>query len=168
MSYTIGQVAEQLGVSIDTLRYYDKSGLLPFVKRDQNGRRQFTADNLHLMRTIICLKNAGVSVNDIGKFIELRLLGDSSLVARSELLTAHETQLRQQINDLEETLSYLKFKEWYYQTAVAAGTETIHFIPNSNEVQPDIDQAYMAHLTATAQPEELARFLNVRDYRNRR
>ncbi|ANZ63560.1 MerR family transcriptional regulator [Secundilactobacillus paracollinoides] len=139
MSYSIGQVASTLGVSIDTLRYYDKSGLLPFVKRSANGRRQFTENYVHLMRTIICLKNAGVSVNDIGKFIHLRLMGDSTLNQRYHLLEDHEEDLQRQINDLQETLSYLKFKKWYYETAVDAGTESLHFVPDSNEVKPDLD-----------------------------
>jgi DNA-binding transcriptional MerR regulator len=167
VSYSIGQVADKLGVSIDTLRYYDKSGLLPFVKRDQNGRRKFTDNDLHLMRTIVCLKNAGVSVSDIATFIELRLQGDQTLTTRYQLLDNHETELRQQINDLEETLSYLKFKKWYYQTAVEAGTETVHFIAGSNEVKTDIDREYARYLKDSHQEAELDRFLNVRDYRNK-
>lgn len=166
MSYSIGQVACTLGVSIDTLRYYDKSGLLPFVKRSANGRRQFTENDIHLMRTIICLKNAGVSVSDIAKFIQLRLMGDSTLKQRYHLLEDHEDDLKRQINDLQETLSYLKFKKWYYETAVDAGTETLHFVPGSNEVKPDLDQEYIAHLKDD-DSEELQRFLNVRDYRNK-
>lgn len=168
MSYSIGQVASTLGVSIDTLRYYDKTGLLPFVKRSANGRRQFTENDVHLMRTIICLKNAGVSVSDIGKFIQLRLMGDSTLNQRYHLLEDHEDDLQRQINDLQETLSYLKFKKWYYETAVDAGTESLHFVRGSNEVKPDLDQEYMAHLKENDEPEELQRFLNVRDYRNKR
>lgn len=73
MSYSIGQVSKKLGVTIDTIRYYDKSGLLPFVNRNDIGRREFTDNDIHLMRTIICLKNAGVSIADISKFIEYRL-----------------------------------------------------------------------------------------------
>nr|WP_263850037.1 MerR family DNA-binding protein [Secundilactobacillus paracollinoides] len=120
------------------------------------------------MRTIICLKNAGVSVNDIGKFIHLRLMGDSTLNQRYHLLEDHEEDLQRQINDLQETLSYLKFKKWYYETAVDVGTESLHFVPDSNEVKPDLDQEYMAHLKENDEPEELQRFLNVRDYRNKR
>lgn len=56
MAYTIGQASAKLNISIDTIRYYDKQGLLPFVSRTKNGRRSFTENDLHLMRTIICLK----------------------------------------------------------------------------------------------------------------
>ena len=168
MSYSIGQVANELGITIDTIRYYDKSGLLPFVKRNSIGRREFSANDVHLMRTIICLKNAGVSVADISKFINLRLVGDSTLDDRYQLLKHHELDLQREISDLQDTMSYLKFKEWYYETATAAGTEEIHFIPGTNEVDPELAQQYAEHLKVQGQVAELQRFDNVKDYRNRR
>ncbi|KRM11177.1 MerR family transcriptional regulator [Paucilactobacillus suebicus] len=167
MNYSIGQVSEQLGVPIDTLKYYDKQGLLPFVKRDNSGRRRFSDNDVHLMRTIVCLKNAGVSIADISKFIQLRLVGDSTLEQRADLLNKHEKELRQQINDLQETLSYLKFKKWYYDTAVEAGTESVHFVDGTNEVKPNIDEEYVHRLKTTDQLSELQSFLNVKDYRNK-
>lgn len=165
-SYSIGQVANLLGLTIDTIRYYDKQGLLPFVKKDGSGRRVFTENDVHLMRTIICLKNAGVSVNDIGEFINMRMVGDSTLKARAQLLARHEQNLQTEI-DLLDTMSYLKFKEWYYQSAVAAGTEKIHFVPGSNKVVPDLTKQYEQHLLENGQTAELARFREVKDYRNR-
>jgi len=168
MSYRIGQVAEKLGITIDTIRYYDKSGLLPFVKRNEIGRREFTDNDLHLMRTIVCLKNAGVSITDIASFISLRLDGDDTLDQRYQLLKAHEQDLQQQITDLQDTMSYLRFKEWYYETATEAGHEDIHFVLGTNEVKPELDQEYDAHLKITGQLDELARFANVKDYRLRK
>ncbi|WP_125771467.1 MerR family transcriptional regulator [Companilactobacillus furfuricola] len=167
MSYSIGQVSKKLGITVDTIRYYDKSGILPFVKKNEIGRREFTDNDVHLMRTIICLKNAGVSVADISKFIDYRLQGDSTLNERYQLLEEHRKDLQQQITDLQDTMSYLKFKEWYYQTAVEAGTEEIHFVPNTNEVIPDLADEYSNHLKETGQVDEFQRFSNVKDYRNR-
>ena len=167
MSYSIGQVADELGITIDTIRYYDKSGLLPFVKRNSIGRREFSANDLHLMRTIICLKNAGVSVADISKFIELRLVGDATLDQRAQLLKSHELDLQQQISDLQDTMSYLKFEEWYYETAMAAGTEANHFVPGSNQVDQELGQSYEQHLQQTVHFAELNRFDKVKDYHNR-
>lgn len=167
MVYSIGQVSKELGVTIDTIRYYDRSGLLPFVKRNDIGRREFTDNDIHLMRTIICLKNAGVSVADISKFIEFRLQGDSTLKERYQLLGEHRKDLQQQITDLQDTMSYLKFKEWYYKTAVDAGTETIHFVPGTNEVVPDLDREYSQHLQDEGDMTEYQNFANVKDYRNR-
>ncbi|QMU08446.1 MerR family transcriptional regulator [Levilactobacillus suantsaii] len=167
MSYSIGEVSRKLGVTIDTIRYYDKAGLLPFIQRNASGRRAFTENDIHLMRTIVCLKNAGVSVADISKFIAYRLEGDSTLTKRYRLLEDHRQALQQQIADLEDTMTYLKFKEWYYKTAVDAGTESIHFVPGTNEVVPDLAQEYSDHLTAENQLAEREHFANVKDYRNR-
>lgn len=64
-------------------------------------------------------------------------------------------------------MSYLKFKEWYYRTAVEAGTETIHFVPGTNEVIPDLDKEYSQHLKDEGNLKELQNFINVKDYRNR-
>lgn len=163
MAYSIGQVAQKLGVTVDTLRYYDKSGLLPFVKRNAAGRRVFTDNDVHLMQTIMCLKNAGVPVNEIATFVQLRLQGDASLNERYQLLTDHEQNLQAKILDLQETLAYLQYKKWYYETAVAANTETIHFVPGTNEVKPELAREYQAHLKATGQTEELAMFTDVVD-----
>lgn len=163
MVYSIGQVAKKLGVSIDTLRYYDKSGLLPFVKRNAAGRREFTANDLHLMQTIMCLKNAGVPVNEIATFVQLRLRGDTSLDERYQLLIEHEKNLKTKILDLQETLAYLQYKKWYYETAVAAGTETIHFVPGTNEVDPELARQYQQHLMAIGDTTTLALFNEVVD-----
>jgi len=57
--YTIGEVSKQMGLSVEAIRYYDREGLLPFVKRDAGGRRQFTEDNIQLMAMIMDLKRAG-------------------------------------------------------------------------------------------------------------
>lgn len=78
-TYTIGEVSEMLGITIDTIRYYDKEGLLPFVKRDKGGRRVFTHDNIQLMRMIMDLKHAGVPVKEIAHFVSWRLDGVSFL-----------------------------------------------------------------------------------------
>ena len=94
MSYTIGEVAKQLGLSVETIRYYDKAGLMPFVKRDSAGRRQFTANDLHLMEMVMCLKNAGVPVAEIATFVDLRAQGDASLATRYHLLEEHEQNLK--------------------------------------------------------------------------
>lgn len=154
MSYTIGEVAKQLGLSVDTIRYYDKAGLMPFVKRDSAGRRQFTANDLHLMEMVMCLKNAGVPVAEIATFVDLRAQGDASLATRYHLLEEHEQNLKIKIADLQDTLAYLQFKKWYYKTAVAAGTETIHYEAGTNEVHPHILDEYLKvlaqqHDTAT-------------------
>lgn len=75
MHYTIGQVAKKLGLNIETLYFYDRQGLLSFVKRDQAGSRIFTYDDLEMIMTILHLKNADIPLKEIKKFIDWRMAG---------------------------------------------------------------------------------------------
>ena len=65
MTYSIKEVAEKTNLSIYTLRFYDKQGLLPFVSRNASGYRTFTEGDLHLLKTICCLKETGMKIADI-------------------------------------------------------------------------------------------------------
>ncbi|KIO94365.1 MerR family transcriptional regulator [Levilactobacillus brevis] len=141
-TYSIGEVAEKMGLTVETIRYYDRAGLLPFVKRDSGGRRRFTPDNIQLMQMILDLKRAGVSVKEIAHFVSWRLDGDDSLDERYKFLDQHETVLEDEITKLEQSLAYLRFKKWYYKTATAAGTERIHLTSGTSQVSPQTYQEY--------------------------
>ena len=65
MSYSIKEVSQKVGLSIYTLRFYDKQGLLPFVARNDAGYREFTDGDLNLIHTICCLKETGMKISDI-------------------------------------------------------------------------------------------------------
>lgn len=145
-SYTIGQVANKLGINVKTLYYYDQQGLLPFVKRDEKGNRQFTTDDLEMVLTILHLKNAGVKLKEIKKFIDWRMAGDSTLTQRLEFIEKQEKILKQNIEDLQRALQILEYKEWYYQTAVDAGTEQIHLIPGTFRYNHEAAQKFITQI----------------------
>ncbi len=65
MTYTIKDISKMFGISIYTIRFYDKEGLLPFVMRNKSGNRVFTESDVGLFRTICCLKNTGMQLKDI-------------------------------------------------------------------------------------------------------
>lgn len=157
-TYTIGEVSEMLGITIDTIRYYDKEGLLPFVKRDKGGRRVFTHDNIQLMRMIMDLKHVGVPVKEIAHFVSWRLDGDDSLGERYDFLDKHEKILEQKIADLEQSLAYLRFKKWYYKTAIEAGTEKIHIDGATNHVCTATYDEYQALLDSGQSAIDLGNF----------
>lgn len=113
-SYTIGQVADKLGINIKTLYYYDREGLLPFVNRDEKGNRRFTVDDLEMVLTILHLKNAGVKLKEIKKFIDWRMAGDSTLTQRLAFIENQEKILKKNIENLQRSLQILEYKEWYW------------------------------------------------------
>ena len=123
MLYTVGEMAELLGVAASTLRYYDQEGLLPFVERSRGGIRVLTEKDYGPLKVIGCLKKSGLSVKEIKAFIGLAQEGDATLEQRLEVFRRRKAAVERQIAELQETLSLLEYKCWYYETACRAGTE---------------------------------------------
>jgi len=118
------------------MRYYDKEGFLPFVDRNAAGRRRFKDNDFNFLEVIVCLKEAGVPVKQIGDFIDLCMTGDTTLQARYDFLDDHEAELEAKMARLQHTLDFLRWKKWYYKAALQAGTESIHYLPGTNPGGP--------------------------------
>ncbi|WML57750.1 MerR family transcriptional regulator [Neobacillus sp. PS2-9] len=110
MNYTIGQVAKMNHLSISQLRYYDNQGLLPFLKRTENGNRVFDEDALKFLEMILCLKNTGMPIKEIKQFIERSMNGSDTLPQRLKMMKQHEITVLQQIRDTEENLKKIQQK----------------------------------------------------------
>lgn len=123
MLYTVGEIAKVLGIPASTLRYYDQEGLLPFVERSSGGSRMFTDKDYEWLKVIVCLKKSGLSIKNIKAFIDMAVRGDESLAERYELFHARRDAVKEQLKEMQETLDLLEFKCWYYQQAMADGTE---------------------------------------------
>ena len=122
-TYTIGQVAAMFYLSTYTLRYYDKKGLIPNLKKDAAGNRAFSEENLATINIIECIKKAGMPIKDIKQFIVWCNQGDASLKQRLAMFQQLRQDVLGQLAQLEETLATIEYKCDYYQQAVAAGTE---------------------------------------------
>lgn len=126
MGYSIGEAAKKAGLSAYTLRYYDKEGLLPFVERTPAGFRIFKDSDLEWLAVISCLKNTGMSIKDIKKFINWCMEGDSTLEKRLNMFKQQKERVQDQMKELKDFMDEIDYKIWYYETALAAGTESIH------------------------------------------
>lgn len=142
-SFLIGDISKMYGISQDTLRYYDKAGLLPFVKKNQAGRRIFTEDDLGYIEVIDCLKRSGIPVKEIAKFMDWCVEGDKTLPQRYAFMVEQEAALERKIQDLQAQLDFLRWKKWYYQIANEAGTEKIFFKEGSRQVDKKWHQKYI-------------------------
>ena len=120
--YTIGQVSEMYNLPISTLRYYDKEGFFPNLMRKGN-IRYFSDDELEAIRVIECLKRSGLEIKDIKQFFQWVMEGPSSYRKRKELFETRKAAVEDEIKALERTLALLKFKCWYYETAIKDGNE---------------------------------------------
>ena len=122
MIYTVGEMAQKMGVPASTLRYYDKEGLLPFVERSSGGIRMYRENDFEWLQVIRCMKRAGMSIKDIRQYIELAMQGDGTIDARLALFQKQREALLAQMAQLQQTLATLDYKCWYYETAKAAGS----------------------------------------------
>ena len=122
MTYTIGQVAEMFDLPISTLRYYDKEGLFPTLER-KSGIRKFSDVEIDALRIIECLKSSGLEIKDIKQFMDWCTQGPETYVQRKELFERRLDALEEEMARLSRMRDMLKYKCWYYDTALADGGE---------------------------------------------
>jgi DNA-binding transcriptional MerR regulator len=114
--FSPGQAAEQSGFSLDTLRYYERIGLLDAIDRTSSGHRVFRDDDLEWLGVLRCLRDTGMPIAQMRRYAELARAGDETLAERLELLTEHATQVRERITQLQAQHQHLREKiEWYHE-----------------------------------------------------
>ena len=107
--YSIQQVCEKTGLTAHTLRYYEKEGLLTGVARSTGGFRQYSDEDMEWLGLVCCLKNTGMPLQEIARFVQLAHQGDGTLEERVELLKDHREKL---IARMEEMQRYLEKITW--------------------------------------------------------
>lgn len=120
--FTIGQISEMFDIPISTLRYYDKEGLFPNMER-QSGIRKFGEKEIEILRVIECLKASGLEIKEIKQFIQWTMEGSATYEQRKHLFETRKAAVEEEIRKLQKTLDLLKYKCWYYETAIADGNE---------------------------------------------
>lgn len=136
-TYSISEVAKELNLTVYTLRYYDKEGLMPFVERKPNGTRLFKESDIGALRVIECLKSTGMPIKEIKTFINWCSEGDSTLQQRYAMFMDRKAHVEAQMEELKKTMEVIEHKCLYYKTALDAGTEDIHKnskIPNFQSI----------------------------------
>jgi len=124
MTYTIKDVSEKTGLSIYTLRFYDKQGLLPFVARNSSGYRAFTDGDLSLIHTINCLKNTGMKIKAIRQYIDYVMQGPATIKQREAMLLAHRKTVEAEQRKIAENLQEIDYKLNVYRSPDAVATVT--------------------------------------------
>lgn len=125
-SYSISEVAKELNLTVHTLRYYDKEGLMPFVERTESGTRVFTQSDIDALNVIECLKATGMPIKEIKEFIDWCFEGDSTLQKRFDMFQERKAEVKTQVEELNKAMELIEHKCWYYRAALDAGTEDIH------------------------------------------
>lgn len=115
MTYSIQQVANKLGLTASTIRYYDKEGLLPTLKRTDSGIRTFSKTDLEWLGLICCLKNSGMPILEIKHFMNLCLQGENTYEERKDVLEHHKSEILKQMEVLQNSLHIINYKISHYK-----------------------------------------------------
>ncbi len=119
MLYTMMQVCKETNMTYQTLKYYCNEGLIPNVKRDSNNRRIFNEKDLKWIKDLVCLKKCGMSIQEMKEYLELCLQGESTILQRKEMLARKQEALRVSIRELEDSVSYIDWKQNFYDEVLS-------------------------------------------------
>lgn len=122
---TIAEVSKRYDLTSDTLRYYERVGLIPNVNRTAGGIRNYQEEDCKWIEFIKCLRSAGLPIDVLIEYVRLFQLGDSTIEDRKALLIAQRGQLVQRIAEMQETLKRLDYKIDYYENFI---------IPNESQL----------------------------------
>lgn len=114
----IAQVSKQTGLSLDTLRYYERIGLIPPVNRNDSGIRDYDEIDLRRVEFIKCMRSAGLPIEVLIEYVDLVQQGDLTIDARKEILIEQRAQLAARMAEMQETLDLLDYKIRVYENAV--------------------------------------------------
>lgn len=117
--YTMMQVCRELNITYQTLKYYCNEGLVPGVKRDSNNRRIFDEKDVKWIKDLTCLKKCGMSILEMKEYLDLCLLGESTILPRKEMLTKKQQELRASIQELEDSVAYIDWKQNFYDEVLS-------------------------------------------------
>lgn len=116
MSYSISEISKKFNISVSTLRYYDKIGLLR-VHRSDGNIRVFDDENIESLKMIECLKNTGMPLKDIKQFFDWCAIGDTTIDQRYDLFLKQKQSTLEQIATLNEALKRINYKCDFYKLA---------------------------------------------------
>lgn len=113
--YTMKQACKLVNMSYETLKFYCNEGLIPNVKRDSHNYRIFDDRDIAWIKSLTCLKRCGISLAEMKVFLQLCLLGESSIPQRQEFLAEKKETLLASIRELEASIDYIDSKQQFYQ-----------------------------------------------------
>ncbi|HCT64197.1 MAG TPA: MerR family transcriptional regulator [Lachnospiraceae bacterium] len=119
---TIAQASKKTGISIHTLRYYDREGLLPFIEHSPNGSRLFNENDYEWIAVLQCLKNTGMPLKQIRTYMDWCMQGDTTLERRLALFQSQKIEIERQFKEIQNYQKIVEYKINYLKGRID-GTE---------------------------------------------
>lgn len=120
---TIKDVAKRVGESEHTIRYYCKEGLFPFLVRDKNNIRKFTEEDLEGVRIVLCLRDTGMPLSKIKRYMDLCTKGSSTINERLKIIKNQKEIAYKQMNEFQKKIDHLEWKEKHYMEIIENGMQ---------------------------------------------
>ncbi|WP_210607850.1 MerR family transcriptional regulator [Priestia flexa] len=114
MSFTIKEASEKVGMSSHTIRFYEKQGLLPLLKRDSTGYRSFTEHDIEWLDFISCLRKTDIPINELKKIMDLTIEGNHTVQERKEILLNHKEAMLEKQKELDRAFKKIEKKLRYF------------------------------------------------------
>ena len=108
--FTMKEACEQTHLPYETLKFYCNQGLVPNVKRDKNNRRIFDERDIAWINSLNCLKNCGMSIAEMKEYIELCLIGESTIPKRKVILDNKRKSLVEQLKQVQDCIDYIEYE----------------------------------------------------------
>ncbi|MGN0619963.1 MAG: MerR family transcriptional regulator [Ruminiclostridium sp.] len=112
--YTMMQACKETNMTYQALKFYCNEGLVPNVKRDNNNKRIFDERDIAWIKSLVCLKNCGMSIKEMKEYLELCMQGASSINKRRDILEIKKKELLNRIKELNTAISYIDEKQQFY------------------------------------------------------
>lgn len=122
---TIKEVSERFNLSQDTLRYYERIGLIPPINRNKSGIRDYTEEDCGWIEFIKCMRNAGLPIEVLIEYVNLFQKGDDTIEARKEILIEQRKQLEEKMNEMKKTIERLDNKILRYEDKILEKEKTL-------------------------------------------
>ena len=123
--YTMKQACEKTGLPYETLKFYCNQGLVPNVRRDSLNRRVFTEKNIGWINSLSCLKNCNMGIREMKEYLQLCLLGPSSIPQRKIILENKRRELEQEQERIRSSIAYIDWKQNFYDEVLSGQREYI-------------------------------------------
>ena len=118
---TIKEVCEKFDLTPDTLRYYERVGVIPEVNRTKGGIRDYSEQDIKWVENAVCMRSAGVPVEMLIEYVKLFQEGDSTITARRDLLMEAREEVQKNLDKYQATMDRLNYKISRYEEAVKTG-----------------------------------------------
>lgn len=120
--FTMKETCRETGMTYEALKFYCNEGLVPNVKRDKNDHRLFDERDIAWIKSLTCLKNCGMSIQEMKIYIQLCQKGEASIPERKAILAQKRLELLKKMDDLQTSIDYIDWKQNFYDDVLSGKT----------------------------------------------